>query len=268
MIRYLCAAVLALSLSGCGDDGRSAGGDGGGSTIDSGNTPTSDAGRPDAYVPANCVAGSTQCSDCMDNDGDGRVDGFDPECTSAADDREDSFATGIPGDNIDPNIQDCFFDGNSGGGDDGCTIATCCFFDPNGPNCPSPPTASCTPSSECIETCQPATIPGCDCFGCCEICNDGSCHVIMTNPAVAPNCTIDVLDDPALCPPCMQIEACSSPCDPESCILCPGQTPDDLPPSCTGVECPNNAATCAASADCPMDQYCAAGCCIPQIIID
>ncbi len=38
----------------------------------------------------------------MDNDGDGLVDGFDPECTGPFDDDEATFATGIPGDNKDP----------------------------------------------------------------------------------------------------------------------------------------------------------------------
>ena len=42
------------------------------------------------------------CSDGMDNDGDGLVDGFDPECTGPFDDDEATFATGIPGDNKDP----------------------------------------------------------------------------------------------------------------------------------------------------------------------
>ena len=44
------------------------------------------------------------------------------------DNDEGSFATGIPGDNKDANKQDCFFDGNSGGGDDGCNQHVCCLF--------------------------------------------------------------------------------------------------------------------------------------------
>ena len=41
------------------------------------------------------MGGSVQCSDCIDNDGDGKIDGFDPECAGPNDNREDSFATGL-----------------------------------------------------------------------------------------------------------------------------------------------------------------------------
>src|SRR6185295_8929281 len=71
--------------------------------------------------------GSTQCTNCKDDDGDGKIDGADLECTGAADNDEGSFATGIPGDNRDPKWQDCFFDGNSGAGDDGCRYSTDCL---------------------------------------------------------------------------------------------------------------------------------------------
>ena len=64
--------------------------------------------------------GQTQCSDGIDNDGDGKIDYDDPECVGPLDNDESSFATGIPGDNVDACKQDCFFDGNSGMGDDGC----------------------------------------------------------------------------------------------------------------------------------------------------
>ena len=64
-----------------------------------------------------------QCSDGIDNDGDGKIDYDDPECVGGLDNDESSFATGIPGDNVDACKQDCFFDGNSGMGDDGCDVA-------------------------------------------------------------------------------------------------------------------------------------------------
>ena len=66
------------------------------------------------------IVGNTQCSDGIDNDGDGKIDYADPECVGPLDNDESSFATGIPGDNIDACKQDCFFDGNSGMGDDDC----------------------------------------------------------------------------------------------------------------------------------------------------
>ena len=81
----------------------------------------------------------TQCSDGIDNDGDGLIDSADPECTGPADNDESSFATGIPGDNMDACKQDCFFDGNSGMGDDGCQWQLEC--DPRSTNtrCPLQP---------------------------------------------------------------------------------------------------------------------------------
>ena len=56
----------------------------------------------DGRVEVLCGSSPCACSDGLDNDGDGLVDGFDPECTSPFDNDEGSFATGIPGDNVDP----------------------------------------------------------------------------------------------------------------------------------------------------------------------
>src|SRR3569623_791673 len=72
-----------------------------------------------------CTPGGPQCSNCKDDDGDGLIDGFDPQCTGPFDNDEGSFATGIPGDNIDTINQDCFFDGNSGACNDGCNQHVC-----------------------------------------------------------------------------------------------------------------------------------------------
>lgn len=270
-------ALLALVIAGCScSEETGAGNDA--STFADGDTPGTDGSTPgtdgetpaadgstqsDALVPSGCTPGTTQCSDCIDNDGDGRADGFDPECTSAADDREDSFATGIPGDNIDGVFQDCFYDGNSGQEDDGCFLPTCCLLDPDGADCPPsvPPGLSCTPSAECAESCRPATIPGCDCFGCCTICNGGECHTIVTNPAVAPDCTLDRFDDPSVCPVCTPIAECSTPCG--GCVLCPGQDPSELPPECDETPvCPAGSTACATSDDCSGDDYCSSGCCV------
>jgi hypothetical protein len=38
-----------------------------------------------------------QCDNCIDDDGDGLIDGFDPHCIFSLDDDESSFSTGIPG---------------------------------------------------------------------------------------------------------------------------------------------------------------------------
>ena len=80
--------------------------------------------------------GMTQCSDGIDNDGDGKIDYGDPECVGPLDNDEGTFATGIPGDNVDACKQDCFFDGNSGMGDDGCDWQLKCDPMTNNADCP------------------------------------------------------------------------------------------------------------------------------------
>jgi hypothetical protein len=257
MTRIFVLAMLAALA--CGGD--KAGGDGGG---DGGNT-TGDGNHNNP--PAGCVPGGPQCNNCVDDDGDGLIDGADPECTGPSDQREDSFATGIPGDNVDPVFQDCFFDGNSGEGDDGCFRPTCCLTDGPGDGCPppGPPPNDCTVSQQCIDTCGPLTPPGCDCFGCCTVCDDTTCVDIATGLASS-SCNADNLADTTACPRCVKATDCSSECDPDNCILCPGQTQDDLPAHCQGQTCPEGVSPCDANGNCGTNQYCSNGCCI-QILL-
>src|SRR6185295_2832893 len=112
------------------------------------------------------------CSNGIDDDGDGTIDGFDVECTGAIDDDEGSFATGIPGDNRDPKWQDCFFDGNSGAGDDRCRYPTGCLTGELSQDAPA-----CAVTETCRNNCQPRTPNGCDCFGCCSVQLPGQGHV-------------------------------------------------------------------------------------------
>ena len=123
--------------------------------------------------------GQTQCSDGIDNDGDGKIDYADPECVGGLDNDESSYATGIPGDNVDACKQDCFFDGNSGMGDDGCMWQLKC--DPRTTNAACPYdqayatqhadecSLSSSQSQTCIDKCQKLVPNGCDCFGCCAV---------------------------------------------------------------------------------------------------
>ena len=121
----------------------------------------------------------TQCSDGIDNDGDGKIDYIDPECVGPLDNDEGSFATGIPGDNIDACKQDCFFDGNSGMGDDGCDWQLKCDPMTNNASCPydaayaqshmTECSVSASQSGKCIDSCRKLVPNGCDCFGCCAI---------------------------------------------------------------------------------------------------
>jgi len=199
----------------------------------------------------------------MDDDGDGLVDLQDPECTGPCDDDEASFATGLPGDNMDCK-QDCFFDGNSGQGDDGCIWNLRC--DPENPganigceytgnnNCDNESQASW--DQECIDFCLPYVPPGCDCFGCCVVDTpEGEVHVFLNSDETG-ECALDNLE---ACQSCTFNEMCGNPCDGE-CELCFGQ--DELPPGCDNAEC-KFGDPCDTVADCPSDWYCLQGCCLP-----
>jgi len=214
-----------------------------------------------------CTPGATECTDCIDNDGDGWIDSWDINCIGPLDDDETNFATGIPGDNKDPCKQDCFFDGNSGSGDDGCLWDLAC--DPNNPgadsgcpydpakmNCPPPP------SQECLDNCAALTPNGCDCFGCCEITLPNMSTVTVL---IEFGCTADKLADPTVCKPCAQQQGCLNPCDP--CEYCLGKTV--LPPECGsdggggGTNgCASDEQPCAPEFPCPANFYCLTGCCI------
>lgn len=221
----------------------------------------------DGEPPPPCTPGDTQCSNCVDDDGDGQIDGFDIECTGALDDDEGSFDTAISGDNQDVTQVDCFYDGDSGGGTDGCDVHVCCMLDECPPTLPGPmwdpedPTL-CDVSPECVAFCEPLAPPGCDCFGCCTVCEGADCVDIYLSPALAGDCDADTIDDPVACPRCHKLTACETPCGGTSCVLCPGQTADDLPPSCTGAACPGGDPPCATNDDCGASEFCAVGCCI------
>lgn len=247
--------------------------------------------------------GTTACTDCIDNDGDGLIDGFDPECTGYLDNDEGTFATGIPGDNVDACKQDCFFDGNSGQGDDGCNwdlacdplnpganLDKACPYDPDKKNCPGPP------SQQCIDSCMKNVPNGCDCFGCCAFQTSSGPKAVL----LLPGCSYDKINDPLVCPPCTQAKECNNPC--ETCEYCLGKT--ELPPECTGSggtgaggsgtagmsgaggstgkggtsgasgsggsgplpQCPTGVQPCTQTSPCASGYYCLTGCC--QAIIN
>jgi len=222
-----------------------------------------DARTSDARIDPNCVPGATECTNCIDDDDDGLADGADPQCTGPADRDEGSFANAVPGDNRDVEFQDCFFDGDSGPGNDGCLVHTCCMLD----TCPAEIAGSYVPS-ECVTTkmcenfCSPRMPPGCDCFGCCTVCDGAGCVDIYTHDLVAPNCDQDSIRDPARCPTCTPFPGCGHACS-APCVLCPGQTPADLPSQCGGVaQCPDSGATCTDSSQCTGADVCYNGCCL------
>ena len=205
-----------------GGDGNGAAGDNGSGTT-GGSSSSGGASSQGGTGTAGTTSGTTACNNGKDDDNDGLIDGFDPECTGPFDNDEGSFATGIPGDNSDPKWQDCFFDGNSGAGDDGCRYATGCLTGELPQTHPD-----CKLSAACIKYCARLTQNGCDCFGCCTVgLPDGSSldiHEIST-------CSLTNIDDEKACPRCTKSTQCGNDCG--ECELCPGKTLEDLPAKCT-----------------------------------
>ena len=227
-------------------------------------------------VDAPCTPGSTECSDCIDNDSDGFIDGWDPECIKATDNREDAFSTGLTADDQSKQMLDCWYDGNQGNGDDGCETHVCCLL--NEGTCswmetyyglPSnsltkfwPYTCPSTQSTLCLNKCLPATPPGCDCFGCCTVCSGSDCRTILIGlPGTFSQCDQSTILDPIKCPSCTMDPSCSRPCDPDNCELCPGMTELDLPDHCTSYWCPDGMQSCTSTNDCPANYTCITGCC-------
>lgn len=265
-IALVCLTLCAwLALGSCDAERVNLDDDAGGGTGRDGGAAAGEDGGTGGGGP--CEPSKAQCNNCIDDDEDGLIDGDDPHCAGPIDNDEATFATGIPGDNQDDRKQDCFFDGNSGM----CQVHTCCLL-------PEPcdeatygafdPDTDCALDERCVEDCAPITPPGCDCFGCCTICAPGSdeCFDILVSPGVSPDCSVDDLASDA-CVKCVKSEVCTGDdCDPAACILCPGQSEDDLPAECEGDnQCPGGGATCETSADCGDDDYCSSGCCIGTV---
>jgi hypothetical protein len=280
----------ALSHTGGGGSSAQTGGAGatgsGGKAGGAGTTGSGGAGGSIFKIPI----GMTQCSDGIDNDGDGLIDSADPECTGPSDNDESSFATGIPGDNVDACKQDCFFDGNSGMGDDGCQWQLNC--DPLSKNnrCPYDPafvqkhmmecSTTASQSQKCIDNCRKYVPNGCDCFGCCVV--PGAATPIHLDPT----CTSKDFNDPTKCSPCTQVTQCLNTCG--HCEICVGKpnVPEDCTTSNTGgggtggsdggggVPTPDGGyATCEGApscvpgpfSQCPAGLGCVTGCCIPIV---
>jgi hypothetical protein len=239
-----------------------------GGTLNVGGTMANTAGT----LAAELCGDSCVCDNGIDDDMDGLIDGLDPECTGPLDNDEGSFATGIPGDNRDPKWQDCFFDGNSGAGDDDCRYHTDCITGDKEPDDPD-----CALTDACIKFCAPRTPNGCDCFGCCSVTlPSGDSIDILTGT----NCSLDTAEDANACPRCTKSETCGNTCG--ECELCPGKTVEDLPDTCipdtgtggapTGAgggpgtpvyTCDDGEQVCGPDLPtCPLGRYCSLGCCL------
>jgi hypothetical protein len=164
-------------------------------------------GHCGTVVPATCQGKLYQCGDGIDNDNDGLTDMNDPDCLGPCSNNEGNFHNCIPGGGSAACKMDCYFDQDSGSGNDTCQWDHEC--DPKelaeGQECPyiCDTTPGCDlntqTADECISGCsrtpsalgdtcsgryndQPATCDafcgpltpnGCDCFGCCDVEGDG-----------------------------------------------------------------------------------------------
>jgi len=261
--RALVPALALLVAAGCGDE-TGDGTDGGGTGTDSGTTDTdggttSDGGTtdmdgggttldgavvlPDGRVvpsgPITCQGHLYQCGDTIDNDGDGLTDDEDPDCLGPCDNNEGGFFLNIPGGGSAPCRLDCYFDQDTGSGNDECTwdlrcdpertpeVVSECNYEAETPmdaDCPG------TQDPDCGDFCSPLVPNGCDCFGCCNLPAGSDSWVFIGAQDADGNgtCTLDSVGDPDACPACTPVDDCLNTCG--ECELCLGRT--ELPPEC------------------------------------
>jgi hypothetical protein len=222
------------------DAGADAGTD---SDTDAGPDGGTDAGTGETCVVRQCQDKTYACGDCVDNDGDGLTDADDPECLGACQNAEDTFAGNIPGQNNAPCKHDCYFDKDTGHGNDGCLWDHRCDALAPQNGCEYDPTVnipgtqlSCSELADggqsrlCIDTCEPLTPPGCDYFGCCEL-PSGSGNFVWIGSEDEngdPSCDSTALSDADRCHPCTPVNDYLKPCG--ECELCAGMT--ELPAHC------------------------------------
>lgn len=250
------------------------------------------AGQTTGCLPAICPDGNSYgCGDCMDNDDDGLVDDKDPECLGPCDNTEGPvLLTGTPGETGNQCGADCYFDRGNGSGSGECKWDRRC--DPEEPKdgcgydesligelnyCPD------IQPDGCEEGCGVLTPNGCDCFGCCTFPELNGGYVFLGSfIGNEGTCTLDDLDDPALCRACTPAGNCLNTC--ERCELCLGKT--EIPADCfpgtggmggaggvggsggmagsPGERCPDGVQACGLPGDpaCPSGGFCLTGCCL------
>lgn len=252
---------------------------------------TPDGGTFTCFVTP-CQGKVYQCGNCMDDDGDGLVDSLDPDCLGPCQNNEAGLVGNIPGQNNAPCKMDCYWDQDTGSGNDKCEWDHRC--DPKQPTeiCPYDPNTkiknmtcdqrSMSQPDQCKQVCGKQLTPnGCDCFGCCANPKDPGglpfVYVGSTQNKV-PTCTYETLTDPTKCRPCTQVPGCKKDCD--RCQLCFGKTAADLPADCfqtdggtphdggitappPNVQCPGGEQPCGLPGQdvCPPATYCITGCC-------
>jgi hypothetical protein len=239
-----------------------------------------------------CAGMVYACGDCIDNDADCNIDMNDPDCLSPCDNDEAVFAMNTPGGSGGFCRSDCFYDDDTGYGNDDCYWGHKCdplevapYFPPEGSKCAYDPNTlipgtalTCSDamnaqSTACHDYCGPLTPNGCDCFGCCEI--PGAPTPVWLGSATSGTATCDLahLADPLACKPCTIVTSCFNACD--TCEICIGKP--TAPPECITQQCPPGvqlcnppygALVCADIVDPithqPRPTYCKNGCCVPS----
>ncbi len=231
-----------------------------------------------------CQGKVYQCGDCLDNDGDCKIDSADPDCIGVCDNNETGYYGNIPGQNKAPCKEDCYFDQDTGSGNDDCYWSHSCDplevapnYYPYGSKCSYDPNKgipgtsnTCSQlysaqSAQCTSYCGPLVPNGCDCFGCCAIPDSsGTVHTVFLGSLDSSGngtCTLADVADPSKCQPCTQVPSCLNTC--EHCELCLGKT--TLPPDCTQQTCPSGIQLCGqpGQSPCAAGYYCVTGCCEP-----
>jgi len=240
-----------------GGSGSASGGTGGVGGNTGSSSGTAGGGGAGVPVIVQCQGKVYQCGDLIDNDNDGLIDSQDPDCLGPCDNSEDGLKLDIPGGDGPGCYVDCYWDGNSGAGNDGCYWNhSCDKLSPEGALCPYSANAN-TPGTPlscdellnkqpqtCLEYCPQLVPNGCDCFGCCYIYKGGTQYGPVWLGTIDANkvytCELDKVDDPTKCAPCTQVKnECVNDCG--KCELCLGKTVDDLPPECFGQPPPPDA---------------------------
>jgi hypothetical protein len=233
-----------------------------------GDGPPGD-GTPGCQMRA-CAGVVYQCGNCIDEDADGLVDAFDPECLGACDNTEGPILQmGVPNETATCPL-DLYWDNNTGQGNDDCRWDLRCYQDAGFVGCPfskgmvGSNQCPSSPSSFCVNTSSALTPNGCDCFGCC-LTPDGTRSVFLgaRNAAGVGTCSFATMNDPNQCPACTPNMGCFNQC--MGCDVCVGRP---LPAVCGGVQtCPTGRNRCGqvGQAECPVGEYCVTGCCQPTL---
>ena len=238
-----------------GTAGAQTGGTAGSQAGTGGEPADGSAGNPNdaGCVQVGCQNHVYECGDCLDNDNDGLIDMADPDCLGPCHNSEVRFDLGIPGGGNAPCKLDCYYDQDTGAGNDDCYWSHECDplevapnYYPEGDGCKYDKNAN-TPgtnktcaelyaaqSQTCTNICGPLTPNGCDCFGCCELPPGGGKYVwlgsfnLLSDGGAEPSCDLKSMADPSKCHPCTPVAGCLNTC--QHCELCLGKT--ELPADC------------------------------------